>query len=220
MASPVLNNNLTHCIMFLKKEREFQYHPAIIKMLEDIVGGGTIARADLRTAIFDGQPLDELPPFCVAGRDENGVWHVVKTALVTEDVVENAKAIKVAKNHLFAVGDFVTVGGDLDGASDKITAIDKSNAAYDLITLAATIGAAVAGKVLVGVAEKATAGSAVMTVDDSELVITINKVDLTVANQSTGLMVRGTISEGNMPFPLDDGLKAKMPLIRFVNKKS
>lgn len=220
MASPVLNNNLTHCIMFLKKEREFQYHPAIIKMLEDIVGGGTIARADLRTAIFDGQPLDELPPFCVVGHDENGIWHVVKTALVTEDVAGDAKAIKVAKNHLFTVGDFVTVGGDLDGASDKITAIDKSNAAYDLITLVATIGAAVAGKVLVGVAEKATAGSAVLTVDDSELVITINKVDLTVANQSTGLMVRGTISEGNMPFPLDDGLKAKMPLIRFVNKKS
>lgn len=205
--------------MFLKKEREFQYHPAIIKMLEDIVGGGTIARADLRTAIFDGQPLDELPPFCVAGRDENGVWHVVKTALVAEAAAEAATAIKVAKNHLFAIGDFVTVGGALDGASDKITAIDKTNVAYDVITLAATIGAATVGKVLVGVVEKAAAGKATLAVDGSELAITINKVDLTVANQSTGLMVRGTISEGNMPFPLDDGLKAKMPLIRFVNKK-
>lgn len=205
--------------MFLKKEREFQYHPAIIKMLEDIVGGGTIARADLRTVIFDGQPLDELPPFCVAGRDENGVWHVVKTALVTEAAAEAATAIKVAKNHLFAIGDFVTVGGALDGASDKITAIDKSNAAYDVITLDATIGAAAAGKVLIGVAEKAAAGKVALAVDGSELAITINKVDLTVANQSTGLMVRGTISEGNMPCPLDDDLKAMMPLIRFVNKK-
>lgn len=205
--------------MFLKKEREFQYHPAIIKMLEDIVGGGTIARADLRTAIFDGRPLDELPPFCVVGRDENGVWHVVKTALVTEVAAEAATAIKVAKNHLFVIGDFVTVGGALDGASDKITAIDKSNAAYDVITLAGTIGAAAAGKVLIGVAEKAAAGSVTLAVDGSELAITINKVDLTVANQSTGLMVRGTISEGNMPCPLDDDLKAMMPLIRFVNKK-
>lgn len=42
--------------MYLKKEKEFQYHPAIIKMLEDVVGGGTIARADLRKALFDGQP--------------------------------------------------------------------------------------------------------------------------------------------------------------------
>jgi hypothetical protein len=52
------------------------------------------------------------------------------------------------------------------------------------------------------------------------LVITLSKVDLTVANQSCGLMVRGTISEGNMPFPIDAGLKALMSLIRFVNKKS
>ena len=42
------------------------------------------------------------------------------------------------------------------------------------------------------------------------------KVDLTVANQSCGLMVRGTIEEQNMPFPLDADLKKLMPLIRFV----
>nr|DAJ17283.1 MAG TPA: hypothetical protein [Siphoviridae sp. ct8TV20] len=57
--------------MFLKKEKEFQYHPAIVKMLEDVVGGGIVARADLRTALFDNQPLDELPPYCIVGKDEN-----------------------------------------------------------------------------------------------------------------------------------------------------
>lgn len=205
--------------MFFKREKEFQYPPAIIKMLEDVVGGGVISRADLRTALFDNQPLDELPPFCVVGHDENGVWHVLKTALVHEAATETATSIKVAKNHLFAVGDFVTAGGKLDGASDKIAAIDKSNAAYDIITLSAKIGAVAVGTVLVGVETNAVAGSAVLPVDDTELVITMNKVDLTVANQSTGLLVRGTISEGNMPFPLDAALKAKMPLIRFVNKK-
>lgn len=206
--------------MYLKREKEFQYHPAIIKMLEDVVGGGIIVRADLTTAIFNDKPLDELPPFCVVGRDDNGVWHVAKTAKVTEDVAEAGKVVKVAKNHLFAVGDFVTAGGKLDGASDKITAIDKSNSSYDSITLAASVGVIAKDAVLVAVKATAAAGSAVLAVDDSELVITIDKVDLTVANQSTGLMVRGTISEGNMPFPLDDDLKAKMPLIRFVNKKS
>lgn len=206
--------------MFLKREKEFQYHPAIIKMLEDVVGGGTIARADLRTAIFDNQPLDELPPYCVVGKDENGGWHVVKTALITEEVVADGTAFKVAKNHLFAVGDCVAVGAELKAASDKITAIDKSNAAYDVITLDGTIGAAAVGQVLVGVKTKAAAGDVVFSVDSSMLAITMSKVDLTVANQSCGLMVRGTISEGNMPFPVDAGLKALMPLIRFVNKKS
>lgn len=204
--------------MYFRKEKEFQYHPAIIKMLEDIVGGGTIARTGLRKAIFDGVPLDELPPYCIVGRDENGGWHVVKTARVTEAVVEAGKIIKVAKNHLFAVGDFLTVGGKLNGASDKVTAIDKSNATYDAITIEGAIGVIAKDAVLVIVASKAAAGSAIATVDTSELTITMSKVDLTVANQSCGLMVRGTINEGNMPFPVDAGLKALMPLIRFVKQ--
>lgn len=206
--------------MFFKKEKEFQYHPAVIKMLEDVVGGGTIVRADLRTAIFDGMPLDELPPYCVVGKDENGGYRVIKTALVTETLEAEGTTVKVNKSHLFAVGDFVTIGGDLKGASDRITAIDKSNAGYDVITLEAKIGAAKVDQVLVGVKEKTTAGKATLVTSSSELVITLSKVDLTVANQSCGLMVRGTISEGNMPFPIDAGLKALMPLIRFVNKKS
>lgn len=202
--------------MFFKKEKEFQYHPAIVKMLEDVVGGGTIARTDLRTALFDNQPLDELPPYCIVGRDTNGGWHVIKTAKVTEAVAEAGKVIKVAKNHLFAVGDFVTSGGAFTGASDKITAIDKSNASYDSITLEAAIGEVAKDAVLVAVKAKANAGSAVATVDTSEVVITMAKVDLTVANQSCGLMVRGTIEEKNMPFPLDADLRKLMPLIRFV----
>ncbi len=206
--------------MFFKKEKEFQYHPAVIKMLEDVVGGGTIVRADLRTAIFDGMPLDELPPYCVVGKDENGGYRVIKTALVTEALEAEGTTVKVNKSHLFAVGDFVTVGGDLKGASDRIIAIDKSNAGYDVITLEAKIGAAKVDQVLVGVKEKTTAGKATLVTSSSELVITLSKVDLTVANQSCGLMVRGTISEGNMPFPIDAGLKALMSLIRFVNKKS
>jgi len=202
--------------MYLKREKEFQYHPAIIKMLEDVVGGGTIARSDLRTALFDGQPLDELPPFCVVGKDSNGAYHVVKTAKVTEAVEATGKVIKVAKNHLFAIGDFVTAGGSFVGASDKITASDKSNVGYDLLTIEAAIGEIALPAILVAVKAKAAAGSAVPTVDTSDLVITMAKVDLTVANQSCGLMVRGTIQEDNMPFVVDANLKKLMPLIRFV----
>lgn len=206
--------------MFFKKEKEFQYHPAIIKMIEDIVGGGTISRTDLRMAIFDNKPLEELPPYCIVGRNENGGWHVVKTALVVEAAAEAATTYKVDKSHLFAINDCITVGGDLKSIACKITAIDKSNPAHDIITVDSTIGSATTSDVLIGVKEKADAGSAKLLVDASELTITMSKVDLTVANQSCGLMVRGTINEGNMPFPVDAGLKALMPLIRFVNKKS
>lgn len=201
--------------MFYKKEKEFQYAPGIEKIIEDVTGGGTIGRASLRGALFNGHPLDELPPIVIVMKDEDGVYCVLKTARVSEAVVEGAETIKVAKNHLFAVGDFVTVGGDLQGASNAIAAIDKSNKGYDLITLAATIGAASKDAVLVAAKDGQDAGKATLPYD-GETVLTMSKVDLTVANQQCGLLVRGTVNQACMPFPIDKGLRALMPFIRFV----
>lgn len=202
--------------MFRKREKEFQYHPGIEKIIEDVIGGGTIARLDLRNALFNGRALDELPPIVIVLNDpETGLYHVLKTAAISEAAAENATAYKVAKNHLFGIGDFATVGGELAGASEKIIAIDKSSAGYDLITLEATIGAATKGMVLVQAKDKQAAGSAVLPYD-GEAVLTMNKVDLTVANQQSGLLVRGTVNGSCMTFPIDKGLKALMPFIRLV----
>lgn len=201
--------------MFYKKEKEFQYAPGIEKIIEDVIGGGTIDRASLRGALFNGRPLDELPPIVIVMKNDNGVYCALKTARVTEAAAEGAKAIKVAKNHLFAVGDFVTVGGELQGASDVVKTIDKSNKGYDLITLAATIGAVEKDAVLVAAKDKQDAGKATLPYD-GEAVLTMVKVNLTVANQQCGLLVRGTVNQACMPFPIDKGLKVLMPFIRFV----
>ena len=48
---------------FLKQEREYQHAPGIEKILEDVIGGGTVDRSDMAGALFAGKPLDELPPF-------------------------------------------------------------------------------------------------------------------------------------------------------------
>lgn len=208
--------------MYLKREKEFQYHPGIERIIEDVIGGGTIARADFAGAIFSGKPLDELPPLVVVVKDDStGVYHALKTAAIQAVAAEDAVAYQVKKNHALSVGDAVTLGGDLEKAADVISAIDKSDADYDLITLAGTIGAAAEGDVLMLAKEKAAAGSASMKYGDadSELVITMNKVDLTVANQSSGLLVKGTVNEAVMPFPVDKALKSRMPGIRFVYKQ-
>ena len=192
--------------MYRKREREFQYPPGIEKIIEDVIGGGTIDRRDLQNALFNGKALDELPPIVIVVKDpETGLYHVLKTAMASDAGSETT--YKVAKNHLFGVGDFVT--------SDKITAIDKSNADFDTITLAATIGAATKGQVLVQAKDKQAAKAAKLPYD-GELVVTMNKVDLTVANQQSGLLVRGTVNESCMPFPVDKDLKALMSFIRFV----
>ena len=122
--------------MFRKKQSEFQYAPGIEKIIEDIQGGGTIARAELKGII------DELPPLVIVGKDANGLYRVVKTGRVTAVAAADAVAIQIAKNHVFKVGEAVTIGGALTGASDVISAIDKTNTAYDTITLSGAIGAA------------------------------------------------------------------------------
>ena len=37
--------------MFLGQNREYQYNPGIEKILLDVIGGGTIDRSDLRSAV-------------------------------------------------------------------------------------------------------------------------------------------------------------------------
>ncbi|KAB4840845.1 hypothetical protein GAG66_16300 [Bacteroides thetaiotaomicron] len=166
--------------MFRKKQKEFQYAPGIEKIIEDIQGGGTIARAELKGII------DELPPLVMLGKDANGLYHTVKTGRITAVADADAVTIQIAKNHVFKVGAAVTVGGDLTGAAD----------------------------VLVLVTAKADAKAAKFKYVPE--VITMNKVDVTVANQQSGLLVRGTVNEAVMPYPIDEAMKALLHFIRFV----
>ena len=194
--------------MYRKKQTEFQYAPVIIKVIEDVTGGGTIARAELKGVI------DELPPGVVVGVDSNGLYHVVKTAKVSAIAAADATSIQVENGHLLKVGDAVTVSGDLSGAADVISSINTANVDYDVIALAATIGAAAVGDVLVLAEKKAAAGASKFLYTPEA--VTMNKVDTTVANQQSGLLARGSVNERVMPYPVDSAIKALMPLIRFV----
>ena len=150
----------------------------------------------------------------MVGKDANGLYHVVKTGKVTAVAAADAVAIQIAKNHVFKVGEAVTIGGALSGASDVISAIDKTNPAYDTITLDGAIGAAKVDDVLILATAKAAAKAAKFKYTPE--VITMNKVDVTVANQQSGLLVRGTVNEAVMPYPIDDATKALLSFIRFV----
>ena len=87
--------------MHLKKEKEFQYHPGVEKILMDVIGGGTISRVDIDVS-FGGVKLDELPPLTVVGKNPaTGLWHVVKTAKIIAG--GDASAPRVSKKHLLKV---------------------------------------------------------------------------------------------------------------------
>jgi len=117
----------------VNKTTETQYHPIFLKVLEDIPGGITLVSADLKTA------TEELKAGSLIGEDGNtaGLYHLCKTAEVYEAVTAGATSVKVEKEHEFKVGDFITNGQ----VSTAITAINTDEAAYDTLTLTATLDA-------------------------------------------------------------------------------
>lgn len=124
----------------IKRQGENRQVPAIIQNLADIPGGATIAIADL----IPGVPLHE--GSCI-GKGSDGLFHLIKTAKVTENAGSTATSYKIAKGHHFKVGDILAAG--VGSAGYAITAIDQSNSNYDTVTVDTTLGAATAGAVLV-----------------------------------------------------------------------
>ena len=70
-----------------------------------------------------------------------GLYHVCKTALVVENVSNSDTDIEVAKGSQFKVGEYVMAKAGAKAYA--ISEIDKSNAAYDKITVGTTLGIAI-----------------------------------------------------------------------------
>ena len=113
------------------------YPPIFKAVLEDIPGG----------VLFDVDDLPAATEFLEAGvllaedGSTSGLFHACKTAKVYEAEAAGGTELKVTKDHLFIVGDFIT-NGDV---STAITAIDTTTSAlYDTLTLTATLDAIIA----------------------------------------------------------------------------
>lgn len=121
-----------------RKKRTSDIPLAWRKMLADIPNGGSVKVAELGGDILrDGTPLSY--------DSSDHLYHVIKTAKVYENAASNAVNYKVAKGSHLKVGDTIYNGE----TGYAITAIDKSNANYDKITVGTTLGAATAGAILV-----------------------------------------------------------------------
>ena len=104
----------------------------ILHRVADIPGGVTVSVANLGgSALFEGTPI---------GKGSNGLYTVCKTAQVITEAAAEATTYEVAKGHHFKVGDrFATAACN----GQVITAIDKTDASKDVITVEATLGAKV-----------------------------------------------------------------------------
>lgn len=132
----------------IDRKKDVRVARALTHNLADIPNGVTVSAADL---IAGGT----IPEGGYIGVDETGLWHLIKTAKLTEAATATATTYKVAKGHHFKPGDFIAT--DAGAKSQAITAIDSaSDPTFDTITVDATLGAAVAaGAALVQAASAA-----------------------------------------------------------------
>ena len=106
---------------------------ACTHMLADIPNGVTVCSSEL----VAGGILQE--GTALGGKDAAGLYHVVKTARLTEDATATTKAYKVAKGHHFKVGDFIML--KVGAKAYKITSINTSETLYDTVNVGTTLGA-------------------------------------------------------------------------------
>ena len=116
----------------IKRAKDNRVVKCILHRIADIPGGVTVKTANLGgTALFEGTPI---------GKGKDGVFEVCKTAQIVTKAEANATTYEVAKGHHFKVGDRCATDA-CNGQS--ITAIDKSDATKDIITVGTTLGAVV-----------------------------------------------------------------------------
>jgi hypothetical protein len=118
--------------LIIKRKKDNRVVKCVLHRVADIPGGVTISVANLGgSALFEGTPI---------GKGSNGLYVVCKTAQIITAATNDATAYDVSKEHHFKVGDrFAT-----DTANGQlITAIDKSNAVKDVITVGTTLGVAI-----------------------------------------------------------------------------
>lgn len=178
--------------------------------LEVVPGGRTVAVADMvQSTLYAGTPV---------GVDANGLGHIIKVAELYEAATNSATDYKVKKTgkfaHNFKVGEHICAA---EGAkAQTITAITKTETDYDTISVGTSIGTAIAINAHIyqaAAADQSTAGAFLYTPDglvgeDATMVVG--------GNNFSSVVVRGSVITGNTP-PVGAVVKAKLPLIRFVN---
>lgn len=178
---------------------------AFTHKLADIPNGITVSAADLtQKVLHEGTPV---------GKDKNGLYHVVKVAVLADDATSSATIYTVKKGHNFKVGDVLMLAPG--GAAYAITAIaTNSDATSDDLTVDTTLGtAAKAGDAIYNAAKAGASGSA-FKYEPIALVGESYDVEA-LSNHIVNAWTIGQIRESNIP-PVGSAVKAKLPGIVFI----
>lgn len=187
-------------MLTIKRNNDTRVVKCILHRVADIPGGVTVNTANLGGAsLFEGTPL---------AKGENGMFEVVKTAIILTEASASATTYEVAKGHHFKVGDYFAAGSQ---SGQVITAIDKTDSAKDVITLGATLGAKVTANT---VAYQTTGANKTATNTPVAIAGSNYTIDPT-SNLFVDAWVIGVVREGNAP-GVTDAHKTALKNIAYV----
>lgn len=187
------------------KQTETRGKLVFVSKIEDVPGGVTVAVADLtQTVVSAGTPI---------GPDGNGLYHVVKTAVLSANATNTATDYQVKKGHNLKVGDFFA--SKTGAKAYVITTINTENANYDVVTLGTTLGVALtAGAVLIQALAESAATTSAFKYEPT--LVTGNDFDVVKGgNHLVDAWRRSTLNANNAP-AVSPEIKAKMPLTQWV----
>jgi hypothetical protein len=185
----------------IERKSDSRVIKAILHRIADVPGGVSV-----KTAELGGSALQEGTPLAYSSSD--GFYHVCKTAKVVTAAANDATSYEIAKGSHFKVGDYFAT----EGANGKqITAIDKSGASKDVITVGTTLGAVIAEGVI---AFESTGGN--KTVKYAPTAIAGESSDVTASeNLFASAWVIAVVRKGNAPL-VNDTVSATLKGIHYI----
>lgn len=179
---------------------------AFTHKLADIPNGITVSAADLtQKVLHEGTPV---------GKDENGLYHVVKVAVLSADATNAATAYTVKKGHNFKVGDVVMLATGSKAYTITEIATNADDATSDDLTVDTTLGTAAKAGDSLYLAAKAGASGSAFKYAPVALVGESYDVD-ELSNHIVNAWTIGQIRESNIP-PIGAEVKAKLTGIQFI----
>lgn len=179
---------------------------AFTHKLADIPNGITVSAADLtQKVLHEGTPV---------GKDENGLYHVVKVAVLSADATNTATAYTVKKGHNFKVGDVVMLATGSNAYTITEIATNADDATSDDLTVDTTLGTAAKAGDSLYLAAKAGASGSAFKYAPVALVGESYDVD-ELSNHIVNAWTIGQIRESNIP-PIGAEVKAKLTGIQFI----
>lgn len=188
-------------MLTIKRNSDTRVVKCIMHRVADIVGGVTVDVSKCGGALLrEGTPM---------GEGSNGLKRVVKTVkVVAATSATTDTQYKVEKGHHFIAGDKIS-----DGVKNaqEIASIDKSNAAYDVITVSTTLGGALAiGDVLF----EAATGAKTLAVTPTCIAGSTYDVEAN-SNLFVDAWVMAVVKASNAP-AVNAAIKTALPAVIYV----